>query len=117
MTHAYFSFYHTLSNLLIRRTRHALRGRGALAQGAAEAAVVLVLAYATAYGETLTIAHFPYYTFKVSGWMETYEGRGDSMPDARGARQVGVWQRQPVASCTGNMYSALGQSPVLFCGG
>ena len=34
-------------------------------QGAAEAVVVFVLAYATAYGETLTIAHFPYYTFQV----------------------------------------------------
>lgn len=32
MTHAYFCFYHTLSNLLIRRVRHALRGQGALAQ-------------------------------------------------------------------------------------
>ena len=27
--------------------------------------MVFLLAYATAYGETLTIAHFPYYTFKV----------------------------------------------------
>ena len=34
-------------------------------QGAAEAVVVFVLAYATAFGETLTIAHFPYYSFKV----------------------------------------------------
>jgi hypothetical protein len=29
--------------------------------------VVFALAYATAFGETLTIAHFPYYTFKVRG--------------------------------------------------
>lgn len=29
--------------------------------------MVFVVAYATAYGETLTIAHFPYYTFKVGG--------------------------------------------------
>lgn len=43
-----------------------------LAQAAVEAVVVFVLAYATAYGETLTIAHFPYYTFKArdsgGGW-------------------------------------------------
>ncbi len=37
-----------------------------LAQAAVEAVVVFVLAYATAYGETLTIAHFPYYSFKAS---------------------------------------------------
>lgn len=29
------------------------------------AVVIFVLAYAMAYGETFTIAHFPYYTFKV----------------------------------------------------
>ncbi len=34
-------------------------------QAAAEALLVFALAYATAFGETLTIAHFPYYTFKV----------------------------------------------------
>lgn len=64
MTHAYFNLYHTISNLLIRRTRHALSHRGPIAQGSAEALVVFLLSYATAYGETLTIAHFPYYTFK-----------------------------------------------------
>jgi hypothetical protein len=32
MTHAYFCLYHALSNLLIRRVRHALAGRGAVAQ-------------------------------------------------------------------------------------
>lgn len=64
MTHAYFCLYHALSNLLIRRTRNALRSYGWMAQGVGEGLVVFVLAYATAYGETLTIAHFPYYEFK-----------------------------------------------------
>jgi hypothetical protein len=45
--------------------RHRLACR---LQGVAEAVVVFALAYATAFGETLTIAHFPYYTFKVGGW-------------------------------------------------
>lgn len=67
MTHAYFNFYHTISNLLIRRVRRAAASYGAAAQATAEAVVVFLLAYATAYGETLTIAHFPYYTFKVGG--------------------------------------------------
>lgn len=127
MTHAYFCLYHALSNMLIRRVRHALAARGPTAQvgrppaspaacgrlllcrqdnpctlpccskacrmpppgcrtlacrppwllaarppglppqAAAEAVLVFVLAYATAFGETLTIAHFPYYSFKVGG--------------------------------------------------
>ena len=36
-------------------------------QAVVEAVVVFTLAYATAYGETLTIAHFPYYSFKARG--------------------------------------------------
>ncbi|KAL4432232.1 hypothetical protein ABPG77_005994 [Micractinium sp. CCAP 211/92] len=64
MTHAYFCLYHTLSNMLIRRVRHAVAAYGSAAQAAAEALLVFALAYATAFGETLTIAHFPYYTFK-----------------------------------------------------
>ena len=39
----------------------------AATQAAGEAALVFCLAYVTAYGETLTIAHFPYYSFQV-GW-------------------------------------------------
>lgn len=45
-------------------------------QGVGEAAVVFCLAYATAYGETLTIAHFPYYSFQVGGWWSC-AGLGD----------------------------------------
>eukprot|EP00884_Botryococcus_braunii_P004627 jgi/Botrbrau1/14165/Bobra.182_3s0104.2 len=64
MTHAYFCFYHTLSNVLIRRTLRATETYGKHVQGLAAAALVFCLAYATAFMETLTIAHFPYYTFK-----------------------------------------------------
>jgi len=65
MTHAYFCFYHALSNVCIRRARHATAKHGIWAQRAATVAVVFLLSYATAYGETFTIAHFPYYTHKV----------------------------------------------------
>jgi cycloeucalenol cycloisomerase len=63
MTHAYFCFYHALANVVLRRVENALSGRSLAARKIARAAVVFLLAYATAYGETLTIAHFPYYTF------------------------------------------------------
>lgn len=63
MTHAYFCFYHAMSNMLIRRVRRGVERFGNTAQIMAESLVVFVLAYATAYGETLTIAHFPYYSF------------------------------------------------------
>lgn len=69
MTHAYFCLYHALANVLIRRTRNATSHLGPLAQGLAEAALVFALSYATAFGETLTIAHFPYYTFVDRGAM------------------------------------------------
>ena len=64
MTHAYFCFYHALANVCLRRTSNAVSPGPArlLAMGA----VVVLLAYATAFMETLTISHFPYYSFKVS---------------------------------------------------
>ena len=65
MTHAYFCFYHALSNVLLRRCQHATARWPRLLQHLAAAMLVFSLAYATAYMETLTIAHFPYYTFKV----------------------------------------------------
>ena len=65
MTHAYFCFYHAVSNYCIRRTRRALEHKGWQAQAAGEAVVVFVLSYTMAFGETLTIAHFPYYSFSV----------------------------------------------------
>ncbi len=67
MTHAYFCFYHAMANVLIRRVRAAAAPYGRLAPPAAEALLVFALAYATALGETFTIAHFPYYSFKVRG--------------------------------------------------
>lgn len=63
MTHAYFCFYHSISNMMIRRARNACRQLGVRAQNISEGLVVFVLAYLTAYGETITIAHFPYYEF------------------------------------------------------
>ena len=65
MTHAYFCFYHAISNLLIRRLSFATRNWRPSMQQLATALLVLSLSYATAFMETLTIAHFPYYTFKV----------------------------------------------------
>jgi len=65
MTHAYFCFYHAISNLLIRRLSFAIRRWRPSMQHLATALLVLSLSYATAFMETLTIAHFPYYTFKV----------------------------------------------------
>ena len=65
MTHAYFCFYHSLANVCIRRARHAVSHLDPWVARLTTAVTVFFLAYATAYGETLTIAHFPYYTFKV----------------------------------------------------
>ena len=65
MTHAYFCFYHAVSNVLIRRLSHATQQWRPATRRVATAVLVFVLSYATAVTETLTIAHFPYYTFKV----------------------------------------------------
>ncbi|KAK9820532.1 hypothetical protein WJX72_011370 [[Myrmecia] bisecta] len=64
MTHAYFCFYHALANVVIRRVKHAAKASGPLQQKLWTALTVFLLAYATAYMETLTIAHFPHYNFK-----------------------------------------------------
>jgi cycloeucalenol cycloisomerase len=63
MTHAYFCFYHSISNLLIRRVRTAFKHFGKKVEYLSEALLVFLLSYITAYGETLTISHFPYYDF------------------------------------------------------
>lgn len=65
MTHAYFCFYHALSNVAMRTTRHFTAKHGPVVQHLSTALTVFLLSYATAYVETLTIAHFPYYKFKV----------------------------------------------------
>jgi cycloeucalenol cycloisomerase len=65
LTHAYFCFYHALGNVVQRAAMRAARRAGAGRAGvhAAQACAVCALSYATAYGETLTIAHFPHYAF------------------------------------------------------
>ena len=65
LTHAYFCFYHALANLAQRGARRAALRAGLGRAGAtlAQATVVFALAYATAWGETATIAHFPHYRF------------------------------------------------------
>lgn len=57
LTHAYFCMYHALSSMAIRRALHAAQRWGRAAQLTAAGVVVLVLAYATAFMETLTISH------------------------------------------------------------
>ena len=62
MTHAYFMSYHLLSNAVLRRIRTSFApGR---ARDAFQVAVVGVLAYTTAFMESLTICTFPYYRFE-----------------------------------------------------
>ncbi|KAG1662634.1 hypothetical protein FOA52_009619 [Chlamydomonas sp. UWO 241] len=63
MTHAYFTFYHALSNVLLRRVRTGMAGSSKAARVAAMGVLIFVLSYSTAYMETLTISHYPYYTF------------------------------------------------------
>ena len=45
------------------QTQHAFLKSSASVRRTAMAVVVLLLSYGTAYAETLTIAHYPYYTF------------------------------------------------------
>ena len=90
MTHAYFCFYHTVSNLLLRRVMHATEGLGRPSQLVAMGATIFLLSYATALAETITIAHFPYYTFKVglaaarkfgfAGWTGLLIAQNKQMP-------------------------------------
>jgi cycloeucalenol cycloisomerase len=65
LTHAYFCFYHALGNVAQRGARRAALRAGLGRTGArvAQALVVFCLSYATAWGETATIAHFPHYRF------------------------------------------------------
>ena len=57
LTHAYFCLYHALSNMLIRRTLAALAKRQRWLRLSTAGVLVLLLAYATAFMEALTIAH------------------------------------------------------------
>lgn len=65
MTHAYFCFYHAVSNVVLRRVGHACQGKSVLLKYLMLSITVFVLAFITAFMETFTIAHFPYYRFKV----------------------------------------------------
>ena len=89
MTHAYFMFYHSLANVVLRRvvrltaTKTTTSGKNinsdvfsskarknmSLLTYIAFAVTVLVLAVVTAFMETLTIANFKYYTFVDKGKM------------------------------------------------
>jgi hypothetical protein len=57
MTHAYFCFYHTLSNIVLRRLSHAIKGHSYPFRLALNTAVVVAFSYFTAFMETLTITH------------------------------------------------------------
>ena len=61
-THFYFSSYHVLANLVLRkaRTAHAPGWRRA----ALTVALIGAMSYTTAFMETLTISNFPYYDFE-----------------------------------------------------
>eukprot|EP01025_Chloroclados_australasicus_P033804 TRINITY_DN3455_c0_g1_i4.p1 TRINITY_DN3455_c0_g1~~TRINITY_DN3455_c0_g1_i4.p1 ORF type:complete len:302 (-),score=13.83 TRINITY_DN3455_c0_g1_i4:728-1633(-) len=71
MTHAYFCFYHALSNVLIRRVRTGTQSMGKLVQFLSTFTLVFTLSYFTAFMETLTISHYPYYTHKDKMMMYT----------------------------------------------
>lgn len=61
-THFYFCSYHVFANLILRkmRTRYAAGAVRSLLL----LALVCAMAYVTAFMETLTISHFPYYDFE-----------------------------------------------------
>jgi cycloeucalenol cycloisomerase len=64
MTHAYFIFYHSLTNLVLRRLRRSLVATSRVASYSILAFTILTLAYVTAFMETFTISNFPYYSFE-----------------------------------------------------
>lgn len=66
MTHAYFCFYYAVANLAIRAARSAVQHLHPWMPAVAEGLAVFVLGYLMALGETVTIAHFPHYSFQVT---------------------------------------------------
>jgi len=62
MTHAYFMFYHVVSNCILRKARRAYKKNNA--RFVFECALICAAAYTTAFMESLTICGFPYYDFK-----------------------------------------------------
>lgn len=61
MTHAYFMFYHVLSNMAVRFLRSGYVP--GMARTVYEVALIVVLSYSTAFMEAITICAFPYYRF------------------------------------------------------
>ena len=61
MTHAYFMFYHALTNCALRFVKNKYEDDAA--RWVFTCALVAVMAYTTAFMESLTICGFPYYTF------------------------------------------------------
>ena len=62
MTHAYFMFYHVLSNAALRKIRS--RYQSTLGRFAFECGLIAAMSYSTAFMESLTICGFPYYSFE-----------------------------------------------------
>ncbi|EME28340.1 Cycloeucalenol cycloisomerase [Galdieria sulphuraria] len=62
-THAYFCFYHTFATIILRRVVKSTERQSVLIQTLIKWLFILLLAYATAVAETVTIAWFPYYSF------------------------------------------------------
>jgi cycloeucalenol cycloisomerase len=60
-THFYFTFYHTLSNMALRKVRTSF-GAGAC-RTLFECVLVFTMSYLTAFMEALTISGFPCYSF------------------------------------------------------
>eukprot|EP00958_Prasinococcus_capsulatus_P001897 scaffold175_cov414-Prasinococcus_capsulatus_cf.AAC.5 len=61
MTHAYFMFYHVLSNMALRAIHSSYEPD--TWRAVYKWIAVVVLSYSTAFMESLTICAFPYYTF------------------------------------------------------
>ncbi len=61
-THFYFTFYHALSNTIIRKILNSYEYTNS--RTAFLATVILLISYVTAYMETLTISGFTCYTFE-----------------------------------------------------
>ncbi|KAJ7547313.1 hypothetical protein O6H91_08G079800 [Diphasiastrum complanatum] len=62
LTHAYFLFYHMISNMTLRRLRHAIHNiPSRVLRLFIQSAWIFILSYLTAFMEALTIANFPYY--------------------------------------------------------
>ena len=57
MTHAYFMFYHALSNCAIRRVRTGYAP--GLSRTVFEMTLIAIISYATAFMEAVTICGFP----------------------------------------------------------